>query len=183
MGCLFACCHFMEKSDCYFLGTVTKLHGYSGELNIFLDVDYPEKYKKIKSVLIEVNKDLVPFFVQSISFKNNMAIVKLEDVDTPEQASALVNHDLYLPLSSLPPLTGKRFYFHEVIGFQVVDENEGELGVIARILDLPRQAVIEMIYKEKEVLIPISEETVVNVDRTAKQFFVKLPEGLLEIYL
>ncbi len=173
----------MNKSDCYFLGTVTKLHGYNGELNIFLDVDNSENYKKLKSVLIEVNKDLVPFFVQSISFKTSNVIVKLEDVDTPEQATPLVNHDLYLPLTSLPPLTGKRFYFHEVIGFKVIDEHEGEMGEIAKILDLPRQAVIEMIYKDKEVLIPISDEIVVKVDRDNKQFFVKLPDGLLAIYL
>lgn len=173
----------MNKADCFFLGTITKLHGYSGELHFFLDVDQPENYKTMTSLLIEVNDDLIPFFVQKITIHPKAVIVKLEDVDNEEQAAKLVNCDLYLPLSQLPPLTGKRFYFHEVIGFTVIDALAGELGPIARILDMPQQAVIEMPFQGKEVLIPVSDAIVERIDREQKKFYVNIPEGLLEIYL
>jgi 16S rRNA processing protein RimM len=173
----------MVKSDCYFLGSVTKLHGYSGELTVFLDVDTPENYKALKSVLIEINGDLVPFFVQQVTFKNSTVVLKLEDINTLEQAAVLVHCDLYLPLSSLPALSGKRFYFHEVIGFEVIDLIEGSLGPISKILDLPKQAVIELHCKGKEVLIPITDAIIDSVDREHKKLFVQLPDGLLAVYM
>jgi 16S rRNA processing protein RimM len=173
----------MNKSDCYFLGSITKLHGYSGELTVFLDVDKPENYKSLKSILIEVNMELVPYFVQQVSFKQNSVVLKLEDVETAEQAAILVHCNIYLPLSQLPPLTGKRFYFHEVIGFEVIDAQEGPLGEITKILDLPKQAVIELFYKGKEVLIPVTEEIINAVDRDNKKMLVTLPEGLLAVYM
>ena len=173
----------MNKADCYYLGSVTKLHGYSGEITVFLDVDRPENYKALKSVLIEVNMELVPYFVQQVSFKHNTIVLKLEDVETAEQAAILVHSDIYLPLSLLPALTGKKFYFHEVIGFEVIDAQEGVLGKITKILDLPKQAIIELFYKEKEVLIPITDEIINSVDRETKKILVTLPEGLLAIYM
>lgn len=173
----------MNKSDCYYLGSVTKLHGYSGELTVFLDVDKPENYKTLKSVLIEVNMELVPYFVQQVFFKHNTIVLKLEDVDTAEQAAILVHCDIYLPLSQLPVLTGKKFYFHEVIGFEVVDAKEGVLGKITKILDLPKQAIIELYYKEKEVLIPITDAIIDGVDRENKKILVTLPDGLLAVYM
>jgi 16S rRNA processing protein RimM len=173
----------MEKSACYFLGTVIKLHGYLGELTVFLDVDKPDNYRKLESVLIEINSDLVPFFIQHLSFKNNAVIMKLEDVNTLEQAEVLVGQSLYLPLERLPPLSGKKFYFHEVINFEVIDKTEGSLGVVDKILDLPKQAVIQIMHKGKEVLIPISDEIIIAVDREKKQLHIEMPEGLLAIYM
>lgn len=173
----------MNKSDCYFLGSIIKVFGYAGELVFLLDVDNPSNYKKLKSVLVEINNNLVPFFIQKIKVQGEHAWVKLEDVDNEEQAGELIGNDLYLPLSDLPKLKGKRFYFHEIIGFTVIDENHGRLGVIDRIFDMPQQAVANMLYMEKEVMFPLSGDFVKKVDRENKEFHVRLPEGLLEIYL
>jgi 16S rRNA processing protein RimM len=174
----------MSKDECYLLGYISKTHGVEGELCFFIDADDPGYYKKMESVFIDLNKQLVPFFISHISsIKKNIAVVKLEDVDFFDQAEKLVGKELYLPLSFLPKLTGNRFYFHEIVGYTVVDKNLGVLGKITEVMDMPQQIIAQMEYKEKEVLFPINDLTLIKLDRSRKELLVELPEGLLEVYL
>jgi 16S rRNA processing protein RimM len=164
---------------------VIKPHGLKGEVVVQLDVDFPEYYKELESVFISKNQEkiLIPFFIEKINLHQQKAQIKLEEVDTIEQAEALVGNEIYLPLSFLPSLTEDQFYFHEIIDFQVLDEDKGTLGYVQDVYQLPNQDLIGMIYQQKEVLIPINDDTVKKVDRENKILFVSLPEGLLEIYL
>ncbi|MDQ3535928.1 MAG: ribosome maturation factor RimM [Bacteroidota bacterium] len=175
----------MNIDSCYLLGFVIKPHGLKGEVVVQLDVDFPEYYKELESVFISKNQEkiLIPFFIEKINLHPQKAQIKLEEVDTLEQAEALVGNEIYLPLSFLPSLTEDQFYFHEIIDFQVLDEDKGTLGYVQDVYQLPNQDLIGMIYKQKEVLIPINDDTVKKVDRENKILFVSLPEGLLEIYL
>jgi 16S rRNA processing protein RimM len=175
----------MNIDSCYLLGFVIKPHGLKGEVVVQLDVDFPEYYKELESVFISKNQEkiLIPFFIEKINLHPQKAQIKLEEVDTLEQAEALVGNEIYLPLSFLPSLTEDQFYFHEIIDFQVLDEDKGTLGYVQDVYQLPNQDLIGMIYQQKEVLIPINDDTVKKVDRENKILFVSLPEGLLEIYL
>jgi 16S rRNA processing protein RimM len=173
----------MEKEACYQLGYIAKPHGVSGEVSAVLDVDIPENYKKLESVFVEVNNRLIPFFIETISIGKNKAIIKFEDVDSGAQAEGLQSSALFLPLKSLPPLKEDQFYFHEVIGYQVIDQKLGELGPVQAIYNLPHQDLIAMDYKEKEVLIPILENIIRSVDKENHKLLVELPEGLLQVYL
>ncbi|MDQ3394975.1 MAG: ribosome maturation factor RimM [Bacteroidota bacterium] len=175
----------MNIDSCYLLGFVIKPHGLKGEVAVQLDVDFPEYYKNLESVFISQNQEkiLVPFFVEKISIYQNKAQLKLEEVDSLEQAEQLVGNELYLPLSFLPALKDNQFYFHEIIEFQVMDEEKGLLGRVKDVYQLPNQDLIGMAYLEKEVLIPINDETIKRVDRQGNILHVLLPEGLLEVYL
>ncbi|MBE0652901.1 MAG: 16S rRNA processing protein RimM, partial [Bacteroidales bacterium] len=105
-----------------------------------------------------------------------------EDINDVETAATLTNCNLYLPLSSLPVLEGNKFYFHEVIDFVLIDESFGEIGKIAQILEYPNQALFQIFYKEKEVLIPINDRFIVSVDREKKEIKMNLPDGLIQVY-
>lgn len=174
----------MTKEDCYLLGKITKTHGLKGELAIWLDVDYPEEYEELDSVLLEIKGELVPHFVEEIQIRPNKSIIKFEDIDTIEAASKLVNCDIYLPEDNLPELEDDdQFYYHEIIDYDVVDEVKGKLGKVLAVYTSDRQDLIAMQYEGKEVLIPIDDNIVKTVDRDKKELYTNLPEGLLEIYL
>ncbi|MCD4745232.1 MAG: ribosome maturation factor RimM [Bacteroidales bacterium] len=173
----------MDKNDFYFLGKITKTSGYKGNLMFFFDVDNPDYYKNLKSVFIEINNDLIPFIIDNIQFKNNIAFVKLQDITSYEQALILVNCELYLPLNLLPPLKGNKFYFHEIIGFKAIDKKHGNIGFVEQVIDITNQAILKLNYNGKEVLIPTSDEIILDVDRNKKQIKINAPEGLVDIYL
>ncbi|MBN1198153.1 MAG: 16S rRNA processing protein RimM, partial [Bacteroidales bacterium] len=105
------------------------------------------------------------------------------DVTTADHADVFSGKELFLPLSNLPPLDGNRFYFHEIEGFQVIDEGFGELGHIESILELPQQALFQIRYQKKEILIPVVDEVIVKVDRSNRTLRIHAPEGLIELYI
>ena len=173
----------MTKDDCYLLGKLTKTHGLKGELAIWLDVDYPEEYDELDSVLLEIKGELVPHFVEEIQIRPNKSIIKFEDIDTIEDAQKIVNCEIYLPNDNLPELDDDQFYYHEIIDFDVVDEQKGKLGKVTAVYTSEAQDLIAMAYENSEILIPVSDEIVKSVDREKKELYTNLPEGLLEVYL
>ena len=174
----------MTQDNCYLLGYIVRTHGTSGNVVIFLDVDYPEDYEDLDAVYVEIRGELVPYFISNFNLqKQANAIVSFEDVNTIEKGQALVGSSLYLSLDELDELGEEEFYYHEIKGYTVVDETKGELGIVREVYSLNGQDLIAMDYQGKEVLIPINSDIVRTVDRANQKLNVALPDGLLEIYM
>ena len=174
----------MRKEDCFYLGKIAKKFSFKGEVLLYLDTDEPELYENMESVFVEFNKNLVPFFIENSSLhKNDFLRVQFEDVDSEEEADSILNCDVYLPLSMLPKLSGNKFYFHEVIGFEIEDKRLGIFGKIVSINDSSAQPLFEVINGNVEMLIPMIDQFLVKIDRENKKVVMDLPEGLVEMYL
>ena len=173
----------MTKEDCFELGKITKTHGLKGEVILWLDVDFPEDYEDLESLFLEVKGELVPYFIESYRLSGNRAIVHFEDVDSFEKAELMINLQAFLPLEELPELDSDQFYYHEIIGFQIVDKNLGNLGTVQTVHSMQAQDLLVMDYKGKEVLIPVIDEIILQAEKEQKILHVNLPEGLLEVYL
>lgn len=170
--------------DFFYLGVITKPFGYKGQLVIYLDTDEPHKYKSLDSVFIEIGDEKLPYIIEDIQMKsdNNQAIVKFQDIDG-EEAKSFVKAKLFLPLSMLPPLEGNKFYYHEVIGFKVIDKEKGEIGICKDFIDIAHQSIMQIDFQGKEILIPAIDEIFETVDRINKTIHITAPEGLIDIYL
>jgi len=174
----------MQKEDCFYLGKIVKKYSFKGELLVKLDTDDPEIYTEMESVFVEKHKNLIPFFIERSSLhKSELLRVKFEDIDGDEDADSLLKCDLYLPLEFLPKLTGNKFYFHEIIGYTVEDINFGKVGVITGVNDSTSQALFEIDRNGKEILIPLIDDFIKNVDKENKMMQLDVPIGLIDIYL
>lgn len=175
----------MKKDECFFLGSITRLFGFKGEVVIYIDSDEPEKYENIDAVFIDFGGKLIPYFIErtDLRSKSNQLTVKFQDVDNQEQAQQLLGRELYLPLSLLPPLTGDAFYFHEIEGFEVIDHIKGPIGKIIQVLDYPGNPLFEIEFQDKQILIPVKDDFIEKTDRENKIIYLKAPPGLIDIYL
>jgi len=174
----------MQKSACFYLGKIVKKYSFKGELLAKLDTDDPEQFLEMESVFVDFNKNLIPFFIESLSLhKSTLFRIQFESVKTEADADNLLGTELYLPLNLLPKLSGNKFYFHEVIGFTVTDTNFGTVGTITGVNDTTAQALFEIDHDGKEVLIPISDDLIEKVNREKKDIRITAPEGLIELYL
>ncbi len=174
----------MNKADCFFLGKIVKKYSYKGEVLAKLDTDEPHLYEHMESVFVEVRNHLVPFFIESSQLhKSELLRIKFEDVDTEGDADALIKSDLYLPLEFLPKLDDDKFYYHEIIGFKVVDNTFGDVGIITAVNDSTAQSLFEIDRDGIEILIPMNDEFISKVDKPNKTIFVDTPEGLIDLYL
>jgi 16S rRNA processing protein RimM len=168
--------------DYFYLGVVTKTFGYKGQVVIYLDTDEPEKYKTLDAVFVNEEDEMLPYMIEEFIYKGaNQAIVQFADIDG-EAAKNLVRSQLYLPLSFLPPLTGNKFYFHEVIGFEVIDKEKGNIGKCVDFIEISRQPIMQIDFNGKEILIPAVDEIFETVDRKNKTITINAPEGLIDIY-
>ena len=173
----------MTKNECFNLGYIAKRVGNHGDLAFVLDVDNPGNYQKLESVFVEINNALVPFFIKKLQLRGKTAVVSIEGIDTIEKAEEIIKSSLYLPLSFLPKLKGKKFYFHEMPGYTVIDKTHGEIGIIEKILDFPQQLIFQIKNGDIEILIPAKEEFIISINRTDKRIELNAPEGLIDIYL
>lgn len=173
----------MNKEECFNLGYIARRVGNHGELGFVLDVDDPQRYKKLESVFVELNNSLVPFFIKSIRISGKNATVKIEGIDSIDRAEELIRSGLFLPLSALPKLKSKQFYFHEMPGFTVSDQQYGDIGTVVEVLDFPQQAIFKIRHGQNEILIPARPDFIISIDKETRHLSLDAPPGLIDIYL
>lgn len=171
-----------EKEYCY-IGRIVKTHGLKGEITLRFDNDEISSISNLKYFLLDINHKIIPFFIDSIIFHAHRAFVLFQDINTLEAATRLVDKEVYLPIELLPDHVKKDFYLREIIGYQVIDEKEGEIGLISDILEYPTQSLIQIIKDGKEILIPVHDDIIKKVNDKAKKILIKAPEGLIDMYL
>ncbi len=174
----------MRKEECFYLGKIVSKYSYKGEVLVKLDTDEPELYENMESVFISLGNNLVPFFIGRCRLhKSNLLRIDFEEINDEADADRIMGAELYLPLTFLPKLEGNKFYFHEIIGFTILDSVHGDIGTVQSVNDTTSQALFEVQKGEKQLLIPINDEIITKVDREQKTIHVKTPDGLVELYL
>lgn len=172
----------MKKEDCYLLGKITRTHGLAGNVIMKLDTDQAKFYNKLDSVFVEINGLLVPFFIEKQQWsRDNTKIVSFKNASLA-MAEQTIGKNVFLPLTTLPVLKGKQFYYHEVLGFNIFDSDNVDCGTVREINDQTAQHYFILNLNNKEVIIPIIKDWILEVNREDKFIKMQLPEGLLDVF-
>ena len=165
------------------LGKVLKSHGKEGELVISSEKGLSEEYLEMESMFIEINGGLVPFFIEHIMLKSTQtAILKLEDINSIEEANELAGCSWCLPLKEWEKLKQNETGPYETLeGFTLIDQDDNEIGIIEGILEIPSNTLLQVRYGENLVEIPVNEETIYHIDKANRIIKNNIPEGLLEL--
>lgn len=117
---------------------------------------------------------------RKVTLKNRMAL-KFEGIDTAEEASQLVGHELAIEEKDLPVLPGEHFYCYELMGLKVVDTDGEVIGEIVEILENPANDIFVIKSPQKEeILIPATKGVVRKIDLEKGLIEIKLIPGLLD---
>lgn len=170
----------MKIENCFLLGKISRKHGYKGELNIKLDISSFSFLRKLDHAFVKIDNTLIPYFISSLRFKNNnVALVKFEDVNSENEASLMIGKKVYLPIEKLPEKERNRIsYLH----FTVVDNTYGKIGKIIDIQNNQTQSLFVIAYQEKEVLVPIVDQFITNIDLEKREIYIKTPPGLIDLF-
>lgn len=174
----------MNFEECYEVGYIAKTYGIKGEIHAVFDVDTPEEYNEIESIFVVKNQQMIPYFIENVRFVQGYVRLKFEEIDSIDQAKALVGSKLMLPTDVLPTPEGEEYYFHDILGYMVIDNDRGEIGPVTQLYDSTNQDLIGVDHQGKEVLIPyIKDQIIQKLDHANKIIEVNLPDGLLDVYL
>lgn len=173
----------MLKEEAFYIGYITKTKGLKGELQLYFEFDAYEDLD-LDVVFADMNAKMVPFFVESHKlYPNSTGLFYFEDLDHIDKAQALVKKKIYMPLNKMPERDEDDFTYEDLKGFVVSDETHGQLGEILEVNEYPQQFVATVLYKEKEILFPLNEAIIIEIDDEENTLLVDLPEGLIELYL
>lgn len=172
----------MTIDESFYIGYISKTRGLKGEVQIYFEFDDYEELD-LDVLFIEVNKKLVPYFVESLKLHNNKtAYATFEDVDHIDLAKELVRKSLYMPNSKMPERDPADFRYTDLEGYQVIDEVHGSLGNIIAVTEMPQQFIATVDMDGKELLFPLSDDLILSLDQEEKIIEVQLPEGLVDLY-
>lgn len=164
------------------LGKIAAAHGLQGHLLWVHDQVQKQALGYIKVFFIEMSLgNTVPFFIELIENKDNTSsYVKTEEVNNRDAALKLVGKKVWLQEADFQQIIPKHSPARWV-GFEVFDANQC-IGTVLYITEMPHQVLLAVDWQGKEVLLPVHEASLQKIDVKKKQIYLKLPEGLLDIY-
>jgi 16S rRNA processing protein RimM len=169
------------KNDVFPIGQITKPHGVSGEMSFTFTSDVFDS-EDVPYFVFDMQGILVPFFLEDYRFKSNSTgLLKLDGINTDEQAREFAGLTIYLPKSYLEKVEDAEIELDYFAGFSLIDAEKGLLGVISEVDQTTDNVLFVIPTKDDELLIPAGEEYIENIDHDKKIIYVKLPEGLLDL--
>ena len=164
------------------IGKLAASTGLKGELVLQHNLGKKTSLKDLEAIFLEDKKDnFIPYFIQAAKIRNDKeTVIKLEGIDIVEVARKLTPKEVWIPANDFKKLAAKSSPI-AMLGFMMINDGE-EIGVIEEVIEQPHQILCSILYKGKEALIPIHEESLEKVDQKNRKVFVTLPDGLLEIY-
>lgn len=172
----------MHIDDCFYIGYVSKTRGLKGEIQIYFEFDDYEELN-LEILFFEIDKKLVPFFVDTFKLQaNKTGYFYLADIDHIDKAKELVRKSIYMPKDKMPERDPDEFYVTDLKGYLVYDQIHGELGEIIEIREFPQQDIAVVQFRFKELLFPLNDDFIVEIDEEKGELKVHLPEGLVDIY-
>lgn len=167
----------------YNIGKLVATFGVNGQLVLQHALGKKTSLKGLEVMMIEIKKgELVPYFVTEVKIKNDAEVyVSFEDIDSKEKAKKLVPRPVWFKESDFKKYVAKVATL-SFLGYTIYD-NDQMLSEIIEVIEQPHQILAKIIYKEKEMLIPINEAFIVDIHHKNKKIVLDLPEGLIDIYL
>lgn len=170
----------MDKNAHFYLGTISRKFSYKGEVVLQINPDLDNYPENIKSVFVEIQQKRIPFFIEfTKAHKKNSIRIKFEDINTEEEAEKLVKRDTYVLKSELD--IDDTFSLKDLIGFTAFDENDNPIGEIRALNTSTPQALFELTSAKGDLLIPVNEEWILEIDENNKSIYFELPDGLLDL--
>lgn len=166
------------------IGYTKKPHALKGELKVQIFEEYEADFLATEVVFFLLKGKHIPYFIEKIK-QGNVWVLKLEEVDSKEDSVALAGKELWMREQDVQKRERKPSTSHlaygAVEGFMIIDEEEGEIGQIEEILEMPQQEMAVVNHKNKEVFIPLNEQLIIKIEADKRIVHMSLPLGLLDI--
>jgi 16S rRNA processing protein RimM len=165
------------------IGKIVSAFGLKGDLIVLHHLGKKISVTKLKVIFLEQKKgELLPYFISFVKKKgDDELMLKLEGIDSKEAVSKYLRRDVWIREEEVAWHTAKDNPIGWV-GYHVLDQGQ-DLGIVLEIIEQPHQILCRLEIQDKEVLIPINEQTLRKIDHASKSLILELPDGLLEVYL
>ena len=161
------------------VGVISSTHGIRGEVKVFPTTDDPDRFRKLKQVILDTGREQKSLEIEGVKFFKQFVILKFKDIDNINDIEKYKGKSLYVTREHAVKLKKDEYFIADLIGIQVVSDEGEELGTISDVLQTGANDVY-VVSKDgaKDLLIPAIHACIQNVDVAAGQMEVHLLPGL-----
>lgn len=153
-----------NASDWIIVGRFGRPHGIRGLISVHSFTEPRENILDYKPWHVVVNKQLMPLKLAQTKVSNKAILASVQDYPDRETVAQLTNADIAIKREQLPKLKPDEFYWHELIGMNVINKRGAVLGTVAEIMPTGANDVL-VVKGEKRYLIPyLPDDVVLDVD-------------------
>ncbi|HJA74135.1 ribosome maturation factor RimM [Limosilactobacillus pontis] len=166
--------------DFYNVGKIVNTHGIRGDVRVMPTTDFvAERFAKGQDLYLQQAGEPLKLIVESARQHKGFILVKFVGYDNINDVQAFRDHELMVSGKDQQPLEDGQYYYHQIIGLSVKTVDGEELGTIKEILS-PGANDVWVVQRDgkKDLLLPVIDDVVKDVDLDAGEVTVELMEGL-----
>lgn len=166
--------------DFFRVGVIANTHGIRGEVKIFPTTDDAKRFDYLKEAYIDAGKEKIKVEVSSVRYFKNLVIVKFKGIDNINDIERYKGKDLLVTRENALPLEEGEYYLADIIGANVYTEDGILFGSLEDVIETGANLVYSVQHEGKEVLLPVIDDCVKEVNVEEKKVIVHIMKGLLD---
>ena len=173
---------FPPVTQFFLIGKTLKSHGTGGQLRLLIEDHLKSYIKKGTYIFLDLDGSKIPFKIADVNVAAHF-VIDLEDVTDKKNSDQLSGLDIWIPLAVVHARHQRspknlKDKWNEYV---VEDTVGGNVYKIIRVEEYPQQLMAVVVIENREVLIPLSDALISEIDRSAKIIRMQIPEGLLDL--
>lgn len=162
------------------IGQIVNTFGIKGEIKVSPLTDDIKRFDYLEEVYVKTKKETKIYKVENVRYHKNMVLLKLENINTPEQAELLKNAFLEVDREHAVPLEEGTYFIADLIGLEVYTDENQLLGTVEDIYNTGSNDIY-VIKNElgKQILLPGIKEVIKQVNLENEKIIVHLIPGLI----
>ena len=161
------------------VGTIIKTHGIRGDVKVYPLTDDVNRFKELKEVILEPDKDNLTLEIEGVKFFKNLVILKFKGIDNINDIEMHVKKGLFVTRDNAVELEDDEYFVADLIGLNVVTDDGEDFGTVKDVLHTGANDVYVIDHNGKEVLVPAIKECILDISIDNNLMKIHLMEGLL----
>ena len=173
---------YAPVKDFFLIGKTLKSHGTAGQLRLMIEDRFTSYVQPGSFVFFDIDGSRVPFKVTGVG-EGQHFVISLDAVDNKQDSDLLAGKDMWVPLDQVKPRHQKspRNIKAKWEDYTILDEKSGLSHTILRTEEYPQQLMAVIDINGREILIPLHDQLIVDIDKEQKVIRMDVPEGLMEL--
>ena len=162
------------------VGVISSTHGIRGEVKVFPTTDDPNRFKKLKQVILDTGREQKDLEIEGVKFFKQFVILKFKGIDNINDIEMYKQRELWIPREEGQDLEEDEYYIADLIGMKVVLEDGSSFGTLTDVMETGANDVYVVENGEgEEILLPAIRECILDVDVEKNVMTIHLMKGLI----
>lgn len=162
------------------VGVISSTHGIRGEVKVFPTTDDPDRFRKLKQVILDTGREQKGLEIEGVKFFKQFVILKFKGIDNINDIEKYKGKSLYVTREHAVKLKKDEYFIADLIGMTVKEEDGAILGTVSDVLQTGANDVYVVALADGgEVLLPAIKDCILSVDMEKREMQVHVLDGLL----